>query len=217
MLRPVLRGAIAMLIGSTPAWSQLPAGYYEVATTQLPDSLHEVFAGGRFTVNVTRQVADATERRLIERAEALMPSPEVIAQSTQGLDGEGWVAGFADAAKLPGERWWWREWDGALLPVAVTGRAVLHYVERVRALSGQPNPFGRNNPGVLHRARMSYTATVTANTATGRREVHLILTYELFCGRLCAVLFTHSRVVEFDRDGQPVAVHGDGRPSVTVS
>lgn len=217
MHRAVLRGAMLVAIGTASASAQLPAGYYEVAPTQLPDSLHEVFAGGRFTLSITRGAANAANRQLIERAEAVMPSAEVITRSTEGFDGQGWVAGFAAAAKLPGERWWWREWDGALLPVAVTGRAVLHYLERVRALSGQPNPAARHNPGVQHRANMTYTATVRANAVTGRREVHMSLSYSLYCGPLCAVSFTHSRVVEFDQDGRPVAVHGDGRPSVLVS
>ncbi|MDQ8154772.1 MAG: hypothetical protein P3B98_08915 [Gemmatimonadota bacterium] len=217
MHRAILSGALFVVVGTAPSSAQLPTGYYEVAPTQLPDSLREVIAGGRFTISITRRIANATESRLIERAEALMPSPEVIASSTEGLAGDGWVAGFAAAAKLPGDRWWWREWDGALLPVAVTGRAVLHYLERVRALSGQPNPFARHNPGVQHRATLSYTALVRANTVTGRREVHLNLSYEFYCGPLCAVSFTHARVVEFDQDGQPVAVHGDGRPRVVVS
>lgn len=206
-----------VLLGTAPASAQLPVGYYEVAPTQLPEALHEAFAGGRFTLSITRGAADSASQQLIERAEALMPSPEVIARSTEGLDGAGWVAGFAAAAKLPGERWWWREWDGALLPVAVTGRAVLHYIERVRALSGQPNPAARHNPGVQHRASMSYTATVRESAITGRREVHMSLSFSFYCGPLCAVAFTHARVVEFDQSGQPVAVRGDGRPSVVVS
>ncbi|MHB1313513.1 MAG: hypothetical protein ACYC3L_15960, partial [Gemmatimonadaceae bacterium] len=198
MHRTILRGALFVLMGAASAAAQLPAGYYEVAPTQLPDSLYQVLESGRFTLSITRVAANATDRQLNERAEALMPSADVIARSTEGLDGEGWVAGFAAAAKLPGERWWWREWDGALLPVAVTGQAVLHYIERVRALSGQPNPAAQHNPGVQHRANMSYTATVRTSAATGRREVHLSLSYGFYCGPLCAVSFTHSRVVEFD-------------------
>ncbi len=217
MLRAILRGAMLVLVGNLSASAQLPAGYYEVAPTQLPDSLREVIAGGRFTLNVLRTAASSAERQLIERAEGLMPSPDVIAKSTSGFSGGGWIAGFEAAAKLPGDRWWWREWDGALVPVAVTGRAVVHYLDRVRTLSAQPNPFAQYNAGVQHRAKMDYTASVVANAATGRREVRLSLSFSFYCGSLCAMSFTHSRVVEFDQDGRPVAVRGDGTPSLVVS
>lgn len=217
MHRAIFRGAMLVLVGSASALAQLPAGYYEVAPTQLPDSLREVMAGGRFTLSVLRTAANLGERQLIERAEGLMPSPEVIAKSTEGLTGGGWVAGFDAAAKLPGDRWWWREWDGALVPVAVTERAVLHYLDRVRALSAQPNPFAQYNAGLQHSANMAYTAIVVTNAATARREVRLNLSFNFYCGPLCAMSFTHSRVVEFDQDGRPMAVSGDGRPRLVVS
>lgn len=199
--------------------AQLPPGYYAGHAPSLPDSLHETYLQGRFTISIVRLARDSVERVLLARAEGLMPSADSIekAAAADPFRGPGAIAAFKKAKEMAGERWWWHDFDNVLLPYALTGSAVLHYVERVRALAGGPNPFGGRNQAVAHRASIEYTAAVESRGAVGVRRVRMQVRFSFYCGPLCALSFNHSRIVEFDATGMPIRVEGDGPPSYIVS
>jgi hypothetical protein len=198
--------------------AQEAGGYYRVAGPALPDSLREVNRAARFSITVERWVTTPFERRLVEHAESLFPPADSIDKAARPVTGAGHVDALQAAKAIPGARWWWREWDYVLLPYALTGQAVQHYIDRVRALSAQPNPFAAHNVGVEHKASLTYTARVVpiANRQ-GAFEVHMKVAFSFYCGPLCALWFTHSRVVEFDETGRVIRVTGDGPPRITVS
>lgn len=211
----VLRAALCVTL-LAPAAAAQPSGYTIIPATPLPDSLREVRLGGRFTVSIVRAFNDTLEQLLIERAESLVPPAGAIEAATAGITGSGHVAAFERAKSMPGPRWWWREWDRVLLPYALTGAAVAHLVDRVRVLSASPNPVAKYEPGVQHRASVTYTATVARRAPDGL-IVTLNVDFRLFCGGLCGLHFTHSRVVTFDRHGNVTTVRGDGAPQYVVS
>jgi hypothetical protein len=221
MRRSALVAALVLGLGSVTQ-AQLPAGYSPQPVQSLPDSLREVRGGGRFTITIERTARDSVERRLIEQAESLFPSVSTI-EKTAVLDltHGGNVRAFEAAKQFAGPRWWWREWDGVLLPYALTGAAVAHYVDRVRQLSIGGHPFPQLSEGTSHTASVTYTAQVRALPATssapGGHEVHLQVEFSFYCGPLCALSFTHERVVEFDASGKVIAIRGDRPPVFEVS
>jgi hypothetical protein len=198
--------------------SQVPDGYYLApAGPPLPDSLREVSHRGRFRVTVERTARDSHEKHLIELAERIMPPRDAIQRAASRVNAEGSVQALAEASRLPGDRWWWREWDGVLLPYALTGAALSHYIDRVHDLSRRSNPFAAYNRGVKHRASIEYTARVVRDAESAPFRVLLVVHFSFYCGPECAMEFTHTRTVDFDVDDQVVRVAGDREPTVTVS
>lgn len=212
-----------LLLTVTPCDSvagQSPSGHYQGPTIQLPDSLLEVREGGRFRILIVRAAGDSLDQDLITRAESLYPPKSVIEGAYEGVTGSGHIKALQEAREVPGDRWWWREWDHVWLPFALTGAAVDHYVEHVRKLSVQPNPFREWNPGIDHTASVEYRASVESvpqGTEADHSMVHLQVRFEFYCGPLCALWFTHSRTVEFDELGSVVKVTGDEKPRYIVS
>jgi len=195
--------------------------YYYVDPVVLPDSLVERYDGERFSITVLRHARSDLERALLSRAESLYPSAAQIEEDVHGflnrLEAEGaWPEAFRQASEFPGPRWWWREWDDVRLPYALTGAAVIHYIERVRYLSGAPNPMERYEPGVKHSASFRYEAWVEAENSGGY-SVHLTARWSFRCGSACALWFSHSREVRFAADGTAQSVTGDGPPNYEVS
>ena len=209
---------LAIAIPEAAAFGQAPAGYYVGTPISLPDTLHEAWHGARFRIVITRVAGDSLDRRLLEVAERLMPPTDSIAAATTTMTRGNWPRVFAAAAALPGERWWWHEFDNVLIPYALTGATVAHLVERVRELSAQPNPFARSNPGVDHTASVEYRARVERTTdARLPYQAQLEVRFRFHCGGRCALSFTHSRTVDFDASGRPVRIRGDGPPRYVVS
>ena len=210
---------LAIAVPGAAAVGQLPAGYYVGTPTSLPDTLHEVWHGARFRVVITRIAADSLERHMLGQAERLMPPTDSIQAATVTMArGGNWPRVFAEAAALPGERWWWHEFDDVLIPYALTGATVKHLVERVRQLSARPNPFARSNPGVEHTASVEYRARVERTAdSEAPYQARLEIRFRFYCGGRCALYFTHSRTVDFDAEGRPVRIRGDGPPRYIVS
>lgn len=211
--------ALLFLLPVNSAAGQAPRGYYRGPTTSLPDSLLEVRKGGRFRISIMRTPGDSLERELISRAESLFPLRDLIETAAEGETRPGTIQALQEAREKLGNRWWWRSWDFCWLPFALTGAAVDHYIERVRYWSEQPNPFLEWNPGIDHSAGVEYTASVESalqGVEADHSVVHLDVRFEFYCGPLCALLFTHSRSVEFDGLGRVVSVVGDGIPDYRV-
>ena len=209
---------LPIAVQSAVAFGQAPMGYYLGTSVSLPDTLHEAWHGARFRIVITRVAADSLDRRLLEVAERLMPLTDSIAAATRTLTRGNWPRVFAGAAALPGERWWWHAFEEILIPYALTGATAAHLVKRVRELSAQPNPSARWNPGVDHTASVEYRARVehTADTQLPY-QAQLSVRFRYYCGRRCALDFTHSRTVDFDASGRPVRIRGDGPPRYLVS
>lgn len=204
-----------VLVPSRPA-----AAYTVVEPTPLPDSVHEVWADGRFEVRVVRSAANEMERALITRAESLVPREEVVeaAAAEERARGGAWLRAQEEAAARPGPRWWWREWDYVWLPFALTGEAVDHYMTRVRELAAGANPFGSSDE---HTASVDYRATIERiddeRMPEVAYEVHMRVRFGFWCGMLCALDFRHGRTVRFDAAGEVLEAAGDARPEYVVS
>ena len=105
-----------------------------------------------------------------------------------------------------------------LLPYALTGATVEHYLLRVRALGAGPNPFAPSDSVGALSVLMQYVATVERLPAGSVvHRVTLQLRFQLYCGPLCALSFTKTRIVEFDAAGRVTSIQGDGPPSYVVS
>jgi len=209
--------AVAIVCSPVTARAQLPPGYTLGRASLLPDTLRENRSDGRFEIWITRGYRDSTQRRLVLLAERLIPPRAAIEQAAARVSGEGHIRALAEAARRRGERWWWRDWDGVLLPYALTGAAIEHYVERVRALSGQPNPSA-GSQGVLSSASVHYGTSVDEQPEPGvAYRVHLRVAFKFYCGSLCALWFNHRRTVDFDTKGAVLAVHGDEPHDYDVS
>src|SRR4051812_33751502 len=101
-------GFIALLAAWTAnAQQRLPAGYALGPQVVLADSLSETRVGGRFRITIQRTARDSTERQVLDLAERLVPPRDEIERATSKWTGSGWVRAFAEAAKVPGARWWW--------------------------------------------------------------------------------------------------------------
>lgn len=208
----------ALVVCSDAARGQLPANVHLGAFVQLPDSVRESWLGGQLTIEVTRSARDTAERRMIEMAERLFPARATIEREVRQIDGSGNVRAFARAATLPGDRWWTREWDGVLLPYAITGATVQDYLTRMRAMPVDTGWFARVIAAGTFRANFQYHADVERSGEPGARfRVRMSMHYSMYCGKLCAMVFDKERTVEFDAHGQPTKVTGDGQPEMMVS
>jgi len=214
----VILASTVLILAALPLRAQVVTEYRLVEPEFLPTSLEESYHDGRFTISIDRQFNGAQERALLERAESLMPSRHLIVRAADSVlthlagPAQQWQRNFDHAEAIPGDRWWWIEWDEVLLPFALTGRAVRHYVDRTRHLASIPNPLSRDDDGgPFHRASFEYGAVVVA-TDSGGRVVELTARWSFWCGQLCALGFQHTRTVEFDSDGTVISVLGD-RPA----
>lgn len=209
----LLLSALLALAWSAPLSGQ-PEGYSLVEPPPLPDSLFESHAEGRFTITVSRATANRRERELLRIAESLLPDAAVIeAAVTEHLveiDSAGrWPLNFEEARGIPGDRWWWLDFGG-LLPFALHGRAVDHYIDFVRSEA-------RRAGGSERGATLRYRALVTDMPGEGGFRVTLSLSVSTYCGSLCGFGFDHQRIVVFDESGRVTSVQGDARPRAWIS
>ncbi len=204
-------GAVLLLIAihvvcPLTAMGQSLPGYVVGDPGVLPDSLVESYHSGRFTLAVFRTAADSAELRALVVAESLLPVESVIEAAVDSTLSEMrhtglWPRNFALAREREGPRWWWLEWEHAWLPFSVTGPAIAEYMEKMRGLAASYPHETVNDSG-----RFSYVASVMTNE-NGAHTVTMSVTWDFG-----AMRFEHQREVEIDRDGNPIAVRGDGPP-----
>ena len=236
--------ASATLLSARPVSAQsAPLGYYLGESVFLPDSAHEVMAGGRFSVTITRVARDSIEKRLLEFAERLFPDTSAINQAARQLRGEHrdriqamrarggdtiqtehesvrrMREKFEAAERMPGDRWWFSTTDAVLMPYAVTGTAVQYYRRRAYERAATANPFTFAKPVPEHRGEFTYKANVERGRDDRNRPTHVItmdLSWQYWCGMMCAAGTRVRRVVTISADGS-VTVNGDGPPMVVMS
>jgi len=221
---------LACVVTLRAAQAQAPAGYHVGAHVLLPDSLVEVFDGGRFRLSLTRTARTHDERALIALAESLYPSAERLLGAARDSSEREQLAAMATGvpsaiykiqprpAGVPEDRWWLDSFDATWIPFAVTAGAVDYFAGRLRDLArgrGQvsylPGAAGDNGS-------FNYHATIHRGSEAGvAYVVELQLRWEYHCGSLCGIGFSHKRVVSFDARGNAIAVSGDTRPRVIVS
>lgn len=196
-------------------------GYRLAGGTPLPELLFEERSGGRFVISITRRSALEGDAELIGHAESLYPSPALLSSAVdhfirQQPSLSNSSARFESAGAGRADRWWWHDWEGTLLPFALTGEAVQHYIERLRSLS-ETAATGVAR-GTRPAGRFEYTAVVVRDaTGSGERTVTLAARWSYHCGRGCGTLsFTHGRTVVFDREGNVVSISGDQAPEYLV-
>ncbi len=209
---------VALALGTGPIAAQAPEGYHLTADTLLlPDSLDASYRQGRFVIHIRRTATEDRARELIRTAERATPERRLIeAAGNEYMEEMGkrkgrWPDNFAEAAAIPGDRWWWHEWDGTLLPYALTGAAVAHLTGRLRELAR--NPWGE--PDAEPRGSFRYEARVEADGAG--YVVLQTAAWSYWCGRLCALWFEVERRVFFGPDGTIIRIEGDGPTPYAVS
>jgi hypothetical protein len=225
----LLRIAVAALIPGLLA-AQVPAGYHLGVPVALPDSLVEVLAGGRFRATVVRSARTPRERELIAIAERLYPDLDVLLRTARdSADRERlarWAAGVVHEpyrapprpAGNPADRWWLGAFDATWIPYAVTGGAVEYYLNRLRDLAAGRGQFHYAPGEERDHGSFEYRATVRRGTEPGvAHVVELHISWDYWCGELCAMGFAHSRSVSFDAKGAVLRVSGDEEPAVGVS
>lgn len=217
-----LVGVTAWVVAEVPSvHAQGLEGYFYGPRAPLPVTLLEGDDSGRFRLSIERQADSEWERELLERAETLYPEPELIADSVAAHLANPrnrigtWGQRFEEAAAASGPRWWWLLHGDLGLPFALTGQAVLQYLDHYRELRDGPNPYAEYNPGIEHSAELVYAARV--RRTAGGYVVELSLSWSFYCGSLCGLWLQHARRVEFDEDGTVVRVQGDRAPSYKVS
>lgn len=207
-----LIGILLMALAG-PATAQVPPDYSLVQAEPLPDSLIESYAQGRFEIVVSRSATTTRERELLAVAENLLPNVNLIEEAVEEhlseIDSAGqWPANFEEARAIPGDRWWWMDFGG-LLPFALHGDAVHHYINLVRSYALAEDAMGRS-------ATLRYSAHVTDVGEEGFR-VALAVSFSMNCGGRCGFGFAHKRIVVFDESGAVIAVQGDGQPDAWIS
>jgi len=236
LLGGALAVAVAVVLAAGPSLASVharggaetpppPDGYTAVESPALPDRLVEVFPDSAFSILIERTGASEEERLMIHRAERLVPTPDRLDAILQDghrphLDRGNWPSLLQAARELEAEhglRWWWMEWDGVLLPIALSAPAVHHHVALLRARAVSANPFGPYD----HGGHLAYSARVERVEGDQAEATPWVVVLELrfgySCGRLCALYFVHDRRVHFDASGTPVLVEGDRAPDVAVS
>lgn len=220
--------ACSLAAGSVSA--QAPAGYHVGAGIAIPDTLLEVFSGGRFRATVLRSARTPKERELLSLAERLYPDSETLLATARDSAERDKLAAMAAGrptesyrvaqrvAGTPSDRWWLDRFDATWLPFAVTGGSVDYYLGRLRDLAAGRSEFGFSATDGADHGAFDYQATVRRGSEVGiAYVVDLRISWDYWCGYLCAVTFTHTRTVWFDAQRKVVRVAGDGRPDVIVS
>lgn len=205
----------------SPIHAQAPRGYYVGASVFLPDSAREVLTDGRFQITIVRVAADSFEAKLLLLAERLFPDTAAFgplaARETRPIV----VSRLKAAAAAPGNRWWWDDYDDVWTPYAITGTAVQYYRQRIHDRAATGNPFASRTNPPSHQGEFSYRARVErlspSLNAGASFVVRMELSWDYWCGLLCAVGFGAERRVFFTADGIPLRVEGDGKPMVVVS
>lgn len=209
-----------LVVAFTPMAGRAPAGYHLGELLQLPDSLREVRAEGRFRAEIVRTARDPGEVQLIESAERLTPDRITILRADSGETRGPFLESLSRAAAAPGDRWWYTAFDSTWTPFAVTGAAVTYYLARLRILSERDGSGAEKLPAGAPKPRgeLRYTASVSrADSAGVAYVVRLTLRWSYWCGMLCAMHFEQTRLVLFDAASKIIQVRGDGKPSVIVS
>lgn len=221
---------LTFVVASRALAGQALTGYHLGAPVALPDSIVETWNGGAFRITVNRVARTPQERDLIEKAERLYPSAERVLDAARNPADRAKLAALAMGqlqattryvprrAGVPEDRWWLDEFDGTWIPFAVTGGAVDYYMGRLRDIAAGRGQFSYPAGSERDHGSFEYRATVTRGSSPGVAfVVTLELGWDYTCSKVCGISFQHTRVVAFDADGSPIAISGDGRPSVAVS
>lgn len=224
-----LAAAAVLVLPASAIHAQVPSGYHVGSAIALPDTVNEVWAQGEFRIAVQRVARTSQERRLMAIAERLYPDTSFILGHARDtghrarLDSASrgsFARGYRippRAAGHPSERWWFDDFDATWLPYALTSGAVDYYVGRLRDLAARaqsvPEPDNSAFSGLF-----TYSATIRATQEHGAAYVvELSMSWEYYCGMLCALAFTHRRSVWFDERGNVIRIEGDGPPQTIVS
>lgn len=189
----------ALVATSTSGWTQSLEGYHRGPVVALPEYATDSLVNGQFTLLIDRQTNSDSEREALEIAESVFPDIEQIERAA-ALETRPRAADQLNrAALIPGDRWWWIEFDGVLTPYAVTGASVAYYADRLRERAAGPNPSVQVSGGYPHRGAFQYRARVSVLEPDENNGaaflVRLKVSWHYWCGMRCAFYVQQDREV----------------------
>jgi hypothetical protein len=207
---PIL-GVVALLsiLCVAPADAAPPGYFVDSKQAAAKRPVDQVKADGDFTYSLHRRFDDATGARLLAIAEAAYPPRSHLVDIA--ID-RGFEVG-SDSAHVP--LWWCNGLGVARVPYAITAGALEHYMKLTDRF--RRHIFREMGSQGLYWTNLTYRATIVprdrytidGEDATGVYVAEMNLSWSYDDGTFIQVSVAH-RVVVLARDGEVLAVEGDG-------
>ena len=190
--------------------SSAPPGYFvDPAQARAPRPTWVADTTGEFTVSIRREARDSTAAYLLGIAEAVYPPRELLIDLAV-------ANGYEMGPDSAGAALWWSDGIGASrVPYAVTLGAVEHYARLTDLYRGRDFRDAGTSPlfgsSLLYHATTAFRDTFSMNGASyqGVYVTHMRLLWSYDDGTFAPRTDAH-RVVVMTREGQVLAVEGDG-------
>ena len=156
---------------------------------------------------IARTNASPAEVDLIRTAEALYPDLSKLDEKSP----------FKQIEVLPENEtepyWSGGSFDGVKIALTISTRALQYYHEMSATFRSDKNPtrITMNGTSFEYSAKVERRSQFAINTETFKevRVVTMRLSWSQYCGNLCAMVFSTSKIVVFGLDGRPVAMYID--------
>lgn len=207
-------------VGCDPDFEpQDPLAGYHVSDDDMALELRELDDAVPYRARVGRFFSSPEEERLLRIAESMYPPSETILLDLQQH--------HHSPASLPDpgdeELWWTQTFDGVRLPYAITRSGVDYYLGLTEAF--RAGEFDSVGTIAMLSSSLNYSVVIERHSDfvhEGNRfsDVYVVemrLAWSNYCGSLCALWFTKSRLVILTPNGTLRAIFGDGITSYSVS
>lgn len=169
-------------------------------------------------MQIFRKFDGAQQEKLLRVAEAIYPARANVLAAGKKMRGT-----LSATDKTTKDLWWWNDFDGVRLPYAITTSAVVYYRQKIREFRG--GDFKATRGIKMFSANMKYVSDIKYHVdfTQGKRKfrgvyvVKMQLIWEQTCGSVCGMYFNRERTVVLSKNGNVLAVSGDGAESVIVS
>ncbi len=215
-MKTFLAFCLLLLVSAFTAAQQEQRFRVDTEDLSHPLTIKKLNRSGSHTVNISRRFANEGEEKLVRIAEAVYPARSEVTQKGDPVRKTG-------AGVNKDRLWWCNEFDGVLIPYAITKSAVAYYLEVSKEFGKRRprEPFWSN----MKSSSLMYSASITRKESyqTGevtRKDVYVVsmkLEWSQYCGKRCAMWFEKSRTIVLDEKGEVLAVEGDGCASARVS
>ncbi len=190
--------------------------------TNIPIEPEEKEIEREFTKKIERISTNNFESNLILSAESIYPNRDSVL---------AYMSRFIPQSSIPDSNlWFFEEFDGVLIPFAITSDAISYYDDLIDSLSANNGYKFFITANFEYRAEIQFKESYTfegENPFTGEplpsvSYEHVYVTtmslkWENYCGMLCGLWISHKRIVVFDESGNLLNVFYDGPIPIMVS